>query len=146
ERAGRGGLQRSQQGTPQAQAHAVVLQLHGSVSIIAGSCRRATRGTAATSHPAALALAALAFHAALVGRPIAFGLLVRAAAAFVVGLALLGVHEAVPVRVDLVEHPGLVGMRGVELGARDLAILVRVHGGDAALAFLRLVGAAGSLP
>src|SRR3546814_5203352 len=46
--------------------------------------------------------------------------------------------------LDLVEHPGLVGVRGVELGARDLAVLVRIHRGNAALAFLRLVGAAGS--
>src|SRR3546814_7074868 len=63
---------------------------------------------------------------------------------FVVRLGFVGIHEAVLVGVDLVEHPGLVGVRGVELGARDLAVLVRIHRGNAALAFLRLVGAAGS--
>src|SRR3546814_6950985 len=88
-------------------------------------------------------LAALAFHAGLVGGFRAVGLLVRAAAAFVVRLGFVGIHEAVLVGVDLVEHPGLVGVGGVDIGARDLAVLFRLHRGNAALAFLRLLAPEG---
>src|SRR3546814_7732077 len=68
ERARRRGLQRSQQGAPQAQAHAVVLQVHGRASVSDSGCPRVVRGGAPASHTAALALAALAFHAGQIGR------------------------------------------------------------------------------
>src|SRR3546814_2478094 len=82
ERARRRGLQRSQQGAPQAQAHAVVLQVHGRASVSDSGCLRVVRGEAPASHPADIALAALAFPAGLVGGFRAAGLLFRAAAAF----------------------------------------------------------------
>src|SRR5690606_31532801 len=114
-------LQRGQQPAPQAEAGAARWQ--------GGWPGRHRRGISVmhSGGAAALALATLAFAALALG--IGLGA--------VVCVLLGGVDETVAVGIDRIERAGLVRMGGVELGARNLAVLVGIDLVDAAAALLR---------